>query len=141
MSTYSEAILAMESFFKNNYSGDEVIIWGADAPEKTDPYAGSDQQAWLRFTINHSDGRQNTLGSPGSNRFRHIGIITIQIFTPEGNYAIKNRELANTVLEIYQGAVDSGVYYENVTANELGNDGFGWYQTNVTAEFRYDNIT
>lgn len=138
---YSAAILAIESYFANNWTGCEKVVYGNDAPVTTDPDNDVDQQPWIRFTINHADGRQKSLGSPGGNRFEHIGIVTIQIFTPEGDYAIKNRELTNTALEMYQGLVDSGVCYEKVRADELGNDGFGWYQTNVTAEFRYDNIT
>ncbi len=133
---YLQAITAMEAFFAAQWGATTPVIYGDDAPEETPSDA-----AWVRFNINHNDGKQATMGSPGANEFRHIGIITIQIFTPEGKYAIRNKELTNSALEIYQGIEDSGITYYNVRPDKIGNDGFGWYQTNVIAEFRYDNIT
>ena len=136
MSNYVQAVTAMQSFFNTGWAGATPIRWGADDP--SEPANGIN---WVRFGIRHNDGLQSTMGSPGSNRFRHIGIITAQVFTPEGSYGVDARALASDMLELYQGKEDSGIYYYNVRADEVGNDGFGWYQINVVIEFRYDNIT
>lgn len=136
MTTYIEAVTSMQGFFNTGWDSATPIVWGEDDATPT-----PSEQAWVRFNITHNDGGQATMGSPNSNRFRHFGIITVQVFYPQGNFGIEARNLANNVLELYQGAEQDGIYYYDVRANEIGNDSFGWYQINVVIEFRYDNIT
>lgn len=136
MTTYSESLTAMQKFFNAGWNSATTILWGKD-----DPAAVPDAVSWVRFNIEHNDGSQASIGSPTANRFRHIGIIIIQIFSKEGNYAKNNRVLVNSALALYQGVTAEGIQYYNVRANEIGNDGNGWFQTNVIVEFRYDDIT
>ncbi len=136
MTTFAEAVIAMESTFKAAWGVKSPVVYGGDAPEKP-----ADDQAWVRFNIKHSDGGQATMGAPSANRFRQIGLIIIQIFSPEGKYAIRAKELANDAIEIYQGLQQSGITYQKVRPDEIGNDGHGYYQINVIAEFYYDTIT
>lgn len=95
---------------------------------------------WVRLTIQHFDGFQASTGSPGSNRFRRKGILTLQIFTPQGKAALKADELADTAVNIFRGVENNGIHYYDVQMKEIGNDGAGWYQINVLAYFKYDLI-
>jgi hypothetical protein len=136
MTTYAEAVKAMKAFFYTQWDNATPIIWGSD--DVTTP---PNDEPWIRFNINHSAGGQASIGSPTANRFRHIGFLTIQVFAPEGNYGILAKDLANAILELYQGTSDSDIDYYNVRVDEVGNDGYGWFQINIIADFRYDNIT
>ena len=135
MTTYKQAVIAMGAYFNTSWAGATTVVWGDNDPQDTP--SGS----WVRFNINHNDGRQASMGAPAANMFRQIGIITVQIFTAEGDSGVAARDLADSVLEIYHGARDSGIEYYNATAREIGNDGNGFYQVNVLVEFKYDNIT
>lgn len=117
--------------------------WADQTPLIVDDFAVDvpNADAWVRLTIRHTDGNQSTMGSPGSNRFRRFGIVTMQIFQRQGEFGITARELAENALAIFTGAENSGIYYYNATVREIGNDGRGWFQINVISEFRYDEIT
>lgn len=136
MPTYSEALIAMESYFETFWDSRTPILFGTD-----DPTDIPEDGAFVRFNIRHTLGSQVSMGSPDANIFRNFGLITIQLFNRESNRGINIKALTNSVLDRYQGLVDSGVNYYNVRPNEVGNDGNGFYQTNVIIEFYYDNIT
>lgn len=133
--TYAEAVVAMQSFFNTQWASATPIVWGSDAPAK--PTDGT----WVRFNVNHADGSQASMGSPGSNRFDRSGQVIVQIFQKQGGHGIDARDKASSALDIYSGAVDGGVRYENARVNEVGDDGFGFHQVNVIADFRYQSIT
>ena len=131
---YSDAFVAMQSFFKTSWNGRTPIVWNDD-PSK--PPNGD----WVRFNIIHADGGQASMGAPGSNRFDRDGQVIIQIFTKEGDFAIKARGHASLALDIYSGTEDSGIRYTGARVNEIGADQRGWHQVNVIADFSYQSIT
>ena len=136
MPSYSEAIQAMTSFFHAAWVDTAPVIWGDD-----DDTAKPNNEPWLRFNARHVDGDQVSMGAPGANRFEAVGTVTIQIFQPSGKEGLEAQAIADAVLGIYKGASSGGVHYSRVRANEVGNDGHGWYQINVLADFRYEQIT
>jgi hypothetical protein len=93
-------------------------------------------KVWVRFTVRHLDGGDTALG--GSLR-ETVGIATAQIFVPKNKGLALGDKLAKIVLDIFQGERTSGVWFRNVRMRDVGPDK-GWVQTNVIAEFRYDDL-
>ncbi len=129
------------TFFKEAWdagedSEDLLVIY--DDVKKEVPKDGA---AWARVTVRHNSSVQSTLsGQTGKRRFEKNGTITVQIFTPYGKGLSLSDNLAIIAVDAFEGkATDSGIWFRNVRANEIGNDG-PWFQTNVIAEFIYDQI-
>jgi hypothetical protein len=105
------------------------------------PFTTPDNTPWVRLNIRHEDGYQASVGSPQSNKFRRDGLVTVQIFTPKGQAQITALQTADAVVNIFEAKPRiSGIMFNNVRVNEIGDDGFGWYQINVKADFSYDTI-
>jgi len=133
--TYSQAIGAMRDYFDTQWGSTTPIIWGSDDPTE------KPNTTWVRFNIRHSDGFQATMGSPGSNRFDRVGVLTIQVFSPENQLGTDAVDKSTTILDLYSGLNDNGIEYYDAIVREIGNDGYGWYQINVVMTFRYEQIT
>lgn len=93
---------------------------------------------WIRFTMTNNLGNQASIGSPGSNYFRRRGIIVIQVFAKENTGGADCRTKAQKAVDIFMTNDLAGFEFTNVNARAIGNDGAGWYQWNVTAEYKYD---
>lgn len=123
--------------------------WLADSASKDYPirywdvaYEGDPDTPWVRVTVRHEDGRQVTLSNEaGARRFRHFGVITVQVFTKYGTGLTLNDQLVRITKNAFEGAVTSPgrVIFRNVRVNEVGQDG-QWFQTNVLADFEYDEV-
>lgn len=130
---FKTATVAMKKYFNDNFTTCPIVL-----PDMVAEYTDT---PWVRFNILHASGYQATMGNPSGNRFERIGIITVQIFVPQGNNAVTATEIATTILKLYEGVENSGILYSNAYAKEVGNDGRGWYQINVLTEFKYSEIT
>lgn len=98
--------------------------------------------AWCRITVAHTAAGQVTLGGEtGNRRFRRYGIVTVQIFTPFNDGRVVADGLATVAVDAFEGEVTSPgrVIFRNVRAIDVGPDG-PWTQTNVLAEFEYDEV-
>ena len=97
---------------------------------------------WFRYTMTHTDGGQASLaGDQGARRWGRVGLIIVQCFAPmdQGGMTLAQR-MAESVRDAYQGqATPSGVWFRNVTTNEIGRDG-PWYQVNAVIHFTYDEV-
>lgn len=134
--TFDEAEKEMRAFFNTGWASATAIAW---PDEKFTPPDGA---IWVRYNSTETDGFQATMGSPGSNRFQHIGLVTVQLFAPQGDASIDIRAKADDVLAIFMGKeTTNNIHFYNVQVRQIGNDGAGLYQINVIASFRYDQIT
>lgn len=132
---FGSAEAAIIKFFDTGWGDLTKVAW----PDSSfDPPS---DETWVRFKCQENAGRQSSMGSPGSNRFRHMGIITIQVFQPEDQNSKDAREKADAALAIFMGNSTQGIYFYEATARQVGNDDRGWYQINVNVSFRYDQIT
>jgi len=133
---------------------DEILghfkaAWDADGTASQYPiryWAVSEEKpttdAWVRITVAHVDGGQATLsGATGQRRFRHFGVVTVQVFTKYGDGLTLNDQLCTVAKNAFEGEVTSPgrVIFRNVRLNEVGQDD-QWFQTNVLADFEYDEI-
>ncbi len=119
---------------------DFVGIWDDTRTDIPDAQA-SPLPSWARIIIRHGPGAQRGLADISSvRRYTQNGILTIQLFTPSGD----GLTLADTISEAFLTGVSGvstpgGVWFKNQRSVEVGNDG-PWFQTNVIAEFEYDQI-
>ena len=102
------------------------------------PDAGS----WARVTVRHSNGGQATLtGALGKRRYRYVGFIAVQIFVERADGEVSIDALAMIVKNAFEGVTTSPgrVAFYRVRVNEVGQSGV-WLQTNVLADFEYDEV-
>jgi hypothetical protein len=99
------------------------------------------EDPWAVVTLQHASGFQSTLsGAEGARTFTRLGFITTQIFTPSGKGLQEAYDLGKVVSDAFEGAATpGGVWFRNVRLNEVGRDG-EFFQLNVVAEFRYDEV-
>lgn len=97
--------------------------------------------AWMRARVEHLTGTQATLqNAVGSRRFRRFGRLVAQVMAPLGTSMQEPDRLGKAILDAVEGVETvGGIYFFNVTMNEIGSDGH-WFQTNIFADFRYDEV-
>lgn len=133
---FIQAEAEIRKFFSDAWDGATDIAW----PDLK--FTIPERESWVRFTCVENDGQQVSMGNPGANRFRHYGIVTIQVFQPQDQGSKEARQLATDALGVFMGATTTnGVIFQNVQGRQIGNDGAGFYQINVVASFYYDEIT
>lgn len=128
------------STFNEAWKGDSAsaqlpVLWPDRSQEPPDT------GAWCRVTLKHTSGRQATLsGEIGSRRFRSTGFVIVQIFTPTGMGLTLTDQLTKIAVRAFQGVTTaSGVIFRDVRPTEAGQSG-NWHQTNVLADFEYDEV-
>ena len=104
------------------------------------PFSVPDGKTWVRLNVSHYDGYQASIGAPSANRMRRIGLVTVQVFCPQGKGGLDALKKADLAISSFQGANLDGIVFYDVHMKDIGNDGSGWYQVNVLATFRYDEI-
>lgn len=100
----------------------------------------TDASVWARATIQHNIAPQRTLGEPGGRVFERQGFLFIQLFTPKG----RGRDLIDQYSVAFRNAFEgirttNGVWFPEVAVREAGSSG-NWVQTNVVAEFKYEEV-
>ena len=118
-----------------------VLYWNrpGEPPDGLD--ADGNPLPYARVTIQHVDGLQPTVGSAnGTRRFRHSGILTVQVFTAFGTGGLKSDRLVKVVKDAFEGKTTaSSVIFRRVAVSEIGHDG-DWFQVNVVIHFEYDEV-
>lgn len=96
---------------------------------------------WARFVVRELASKQLSMGPPGTRRWeRRVAAIT-SLFGQPGIGEDSLDAIAATVRSALEGAdVGPGIVCYQSQVAELGLDGRGWYQYNVTATCRYYEI-
>jgi hypothetical protein len=99
------------------------------------------QNPYAKLFVRHGPSNQASLsGALGTSRFERQGIITVQIFIPNGQGLSEGYTLGKVVADAFEGkATPLQVWFRNVKLNEVGPSG-EWYQFNATMEFNYDEV-
>lgn len=125
----------------------EGVARGTKGTNLVDDSEPPHDAAWTRIFIRHNLGEQATLSDEsGVRRFEKFGTITIQVFAPlaEGtggsppSFAGLLAEVAKSAFE-GKRTLPGNVWFRDVRINEVGVSG-PWFQVNVLAEFRYDEL-
>lgn len=115
----------------------DVPVFYPDAVKPKYP----DHDPHIRVFTDHTMERQKTLGGPGQRRYRVHGIFTAQIFTPAGDGQKTSDLISGVVKGAFRGVsvgLDA-IEFRNVRVVDVGN-AEAFQQTNVQAEFEYDEI-
>lgn len=148
--TLSEARDSIQTLFFTAWAALTPAVVGGSTPVRI-VWDGVDdgtlvdaQRPYANVLIRHFDGRQATFSNPsGLRRFARTGLVTVQIYTPllssVGLSVAEN--LATIARDAFEGVSSpEGIWFTLVATKEVGPDGRGFYQFNVTAQFRYDEV-
>ncbi len=99
------------------------------------------QIPWARVSVRHGPSGPTSLsGGLGTQRFERTGLLTVQIFIPNGEGLSTGYNLGKIVADAFEGVASPlQVWFRNVRVNEIGSDG-EWFQFNVLVDFAYDEI-
>lgn len=89
---------------------------------------------WARVTIKHNP---STPGDIQSGRFKYLGIVFIQLFTPLGLQVTEKRALVSAIVSHFRTASLPDIWCRSIAANGIGVDG-AHYQTNIEIQFEAD---
>jgi len=106
-----------------------------------DPPDDEPAKSWARINLRHGPRVQGNLaGSGATRRYTSVGLLTIQVMVPSDASIGTDDSLASQFVAAYSGKTTTGgVWFRNVRGVDVGVDG-AWNQTNVYAEFEYDEI-
>lgn len=116
------------------------VIWDATKGRKPSS-DDSPAKPWARVVLRHLQGEQGTLaGALGRQRYDRRGLLTVQWFGVTGRGLDEIDAQVRIIENTVQGRTTlGGVWFRNVRSQEIGEDG-PWFQTNVLAEFEYDEV-
>ncbi len=101
------------------------------------------EAAWARVSMVTATGNQVAFGdNTGARRYREVGIVTVQIFTPlSAQSDLRDAAaLAQVAVAAFRGVeTPGGVEFLNVTPTRVG-PSEAWFQYNITADFNYDSL-
>ena len=107
------------------------------------------RQAWVALYIRNTSSQRASIGATLVVR-RHAGLIIAQIFTDLNTGTNPARTLADVAADIwrdrtltfnqYAGGENEYLVCGEPALNQIGDDGHGWFQTNVTTPYRRDDI-
>ena len=133
MTTPSQAKLAITDLF--------VTEWADRTPYTKDneEFKPDDIPTWVRLTIRHTGGNQETLGKKGNRKYERRGIITVSVFTPIETGTYDSDILSKAAQDIFEGENFGGVVVNDTNIREIGaND--KWYQVLMEANFHYNEL-
>jgi len=94
----------------------------------------------VRFFITNGDVFQISIGAPGSNVFRHVGLLTVKIFTKSGLGEIPAKELADKFCSIFRNKTSAGIRFKEPSSVIMGTTEDGFYQINAFCAFERDSL-
>lgn len=102
-------------------------------------YEPQGETSWVRLSVRHTIGPQDTLGQTGNRKFRRRGFIIVQVFAPLDVGTSTADTLAHNAREVFEATSFDGIDCHNATLREIGQDKHGpWWQVNVEVSFAYD---
>ena len=89
---------------------------------------------WVRLTVINGEGQTHgMLGTDGS--VRDTGMVSLQVFVPEGTGTKTSRALIDAFIAIFEHARFNAITTYSATVTPVGARN-GWHQTNVTVPLR-----
>lgn len=119
-----------------------ATLWGATTPVAYSNVAFKPpaDAEWARLTILDNTTDEIGIGQPGAQLYRFQGLIVVSLFAPLNKGEKRARQLADQVFQIFKaadfGSVTSWAPYVTVVG-----ESDGYFQVNVTTNFKRDEIT
>ena len=129
MITHEQATDAILDLFATAWANATPIAYPnvAFSPPEGEP--------WVRITVRHGEATLVSLGTAPC--FRRRGVAIVQVFATEGEAGAGALQLADQVVSTLQAKLTSGVQLQASAVQEIGPDGRGHYQVNVSTPFSY----
>lgn len=96
-------------------------------------------EPWARLSIQNGDALQISSGSPGSNTFRHPGVLFVNLYVPAGQGTSALRQLGDDVCRLFRALRVSNIFFQTPTFRMLPADAV-WQPGLVTAPFYRDEL-
>lgn len=120
-------------------SRDVPVAWPNVQFDPSTQFVPGTHLGWIRFNIMIS-GAFPASTSGSVVRQRTVGIIDVQVFVPQGTGDRVAASIADDVTSALQFVTLSGLVITAATPIPVGTTDDGWYQINVTSNFRYDTL-
>lgn len=102
---------------------------------ESDPPADSE---WAYATLIPGNSRLAGLGGdPSSRRWRVVGVLVVQVFTPLQEGVSRGEALAAGMATEFQGRTVENVRFLDVSLVRLGQSG-AWHQQNISTSYQFD---
>ena len=92
---------------------------------------------WVRFTMQHAGGGQESHGSPGNRKFIRRGLVLVQMYVAADQGLQRLDALAKTTLDLFEAARFSGVILFDGDYRELAPDD-GYLRGTVAVALWYE---
>lgn len=117
-----------------------TTAWPNAKFEVPDPTAKLTQQ-WCRVSVVPVSSVQVATGGPGGNRYRHSGILVVQIFTPPDVGDGRGLSLAASISSRFRSGTHDEVVYTTPQPPVPVGIVQGWYQHNLNCPFYADTFS
>lgn len=119
----------------------ELLLYEDRSGERPSANDTNAVQLWGFVQVRHFSSSQPTLASDtGAKRFRREGLLTLQLFLPQGDGLTLMDTIGQEFLNALEGErTANGVAFREVRVVEIGEDG-PWFQANVLANYEYDEV-
>lgn len=112
----------VEELLEDNWSTTDIAWDGVE-------YSPTPGTSWVRLTVLPGEDQFLTL-----DNYRQVGLVIIQIFTPENQGSTTARGYADTITGIFRNVKQSGVLFRMPTTSRHGISE-GWYQMNISIPY------
>ena len=115
------------------------IAWPNMPFDPLTDFNSATHQGWARIAIQAGEQNQASIGGTRTRRWRQVGLILVQVFTPTDVGANTAIAIADDVGTALRGVTISGVVFKASSVIPIGReDDEPFYQVNITTPFRYD---
>lgn len=94
---------------------------------------------WCRFRVTNGASERMSVGAV-TNLYRNLGIIFIQIFIPDDSDVTVGYGHADAAADIFRDWGGATVQCRTPVIKEIGSEGSGYFQINVSVPFKRDEI-
>jgi hypothetical protein len=122
----------IEQHFDTSWNARTPINWDNDNATPSGPH--------VAFTIDHSLSNRISMGNGGTETVLNEGLITVQVFTPQGTGTEQSRLLCDGVTQILSGFRKNSLHLKSAVRRKIGEDGNGFWQVNVDIPFEYMEV-
>ena len=133
----SDAILTQFKAQMDSSRPNVPIAWPNMKFAPTEDFDESSNEAWARIAVQGAGARQASLGAVGSRRWRTVGLVSVQVFSPIGTGANVGLAVADDIVTALRGVTTSGVRLKAPSVLPLGRDE-AYYEISITTPFEYD---
>jgi hypothetical protein len=115
------------------------IAWPNMPFDPLDDFNPATHQGWARIGVQGGEQLQASIGGTSNRRWRQVGNILVQVFTPTDEGANTALAIADDVGTALRGITISGVVFKASSVVPVGREGDDpYYQVNINTPFRYD---